>query len=484
MPRRSPASSTVGRPPFRKRATSPSSASRSASTSSGGATTPAPVSRISSAAAPSGGTAARIGRSAARYSKTFPESTPLPRPPASGIRSSSASESRCSSSAAARRVRDQLEPVAEARASPPTRGRPSGSRRRSARRRPWPDSASAVRNGRGSRLPKKLPVCVIRKRSPGVYSSPAKSSKSQPFEIVATRPRGSKPRASSAIASETQVIASAERATSCATPSLDLLLRADGEAARRGGAGARRASRAGRRPTSRRSRACTAAPTRWTELGGEVVSTTSIPSLPRDPDRGRDRGQVPAHVLVRDEQPPRGQLREHERAAEALLAVQLLGGLAPLRPEVARAVHPGLGRRAQVGVRVDPLRVVRREHVRLDPERGQVLRELERPLDAAAAGRREVERDEQQLHDVDASGLMLRSGRIEPVEREALVAVDDGELRVEVEAVAVDDEPVGAGGAAGSRGRRSGRTRGSRRRRSYGRFSSVSATWAGGAAAT
>ena len=31
-----------------------------------------------------------------------------------------------------------------------------------------PDSASAVRNGRGLRLPKKLPVCVIRKRSPGL----------------------------------------------------------------------------------------------------------------------------------------------------------------------------------------------------------------------------------------------------------------------------------------------------------------------------
>ena len=37
---------------------------------------------------------------AARYSKTLPERTPLPRPPASVIRSSSASESRCSSSAA------------------------------------------------------------------------------------------------------------------------------------------------------------------------------------------------------------------------------------------------------------------------------------------------------------------------------------------------------------------------------------------------
>ena len=142
----------------------------------------------------------------------------------------------------------------------------------------------------------------------------------------------------------------------------------------------------------------TAAPTKWIEFGGEVVRTTSIPSFLRDPDRRRDRGQVPAHVLVRDEQPARGEPRLDERALEPLLAVQLLGGLAALRPEVARAVHPGLRRHAQVGVLVDPLRVVGREHVGLDPERRQVLRELERPLDAAAARRRPVERDEQQLH--------------------------------------------------------------------------------------
>src|SRR5206468_8574150 len=71
------------RPPFRQRAWRPFSASRMPSTSSGSTTTPAPVSRISSAAAPSGGTRARIGRSAARYSKTLPERIPRPRPPAS-----------------------------------------------------------------------------------------------------------------------------------------------------------------------------------------------------------------------------------------------------------------------------------------------------------------------------------------------------------------------------------------------------------------
>ena len=130
--------------------------------------------------------AARIGRSAARYSKTLPESTPLPRPAASGMSSSSASESRWScSDLAAGRVREQLEPVAEAARARPTRGRRSGSRRRSAPRRPRPDSASAVRNGRGSRLPKKLPVCVMRKRSPRRYVEPV-----EVVEVGAVRDRG------------------------------------------------------------------------------------------------------------------------------------------------------------------------------------------------------------------------------------------------------------------------------------------------------
>ena len=73
-----------------------------------------------------------------------------------------------------------------------------------------PDSASAVRNGRGSRLPKKLPVCVIRKRSPRLVLEPV-----EVVEVGAVRDRhapgrcGSSARASSAIASETATIASA-----------------------------------------------------------------------------------------------------------------------------------------------------------------------------------------------------------------------------------------------------------------------------------
>ena len=187
-----------------------------------------------------------------------------------------------------------------------------------------PDSSSAVRNGRGSRLPKKLPVCVIRKRSPGVYSSPAKSSKSQPFEIVTTLPVGEKPRASSAIASETHVIASAERATSRATPpSTFSFARTAMLSERRCGC----ATSESRRSATHFAPVAffTAAPTKWIGVRGRGRDDDVDLVPARDPDRGRDRGQVPAHVLVRDEQAPRGKPRQDERALEPLLAVQLLG---------------------------------------------------------------------------------------------------------------------------------------------------------------
>src|SRR5581483_752916 len=117
-----------------------------------------------------------------------------------------------------------------------------------------------------------------------------------------------------------------------------------------------------------------------------------------DPDGGRDRRQVPAHVLVGDEQAAGGEPRLRRQPRQPLAAVQLLGRLAAARPEVAGPVHPGLRRGPQVVVAVDPPGVVGRQHVRLDAERGQVLRQLERPLHAAPSRRGEVERDEQDLH--------------------------------------------------------------------------------------
>ena len=86
----------------------------------------------------------------------------------------------------------------------------------------------------------------------------------------------------------------------------------------------------------------TAAPTRCTEPGGEVVITTSIPSWRHDADRGRDRGQVPGHVLVGDEQPPAEQLDLRASSARA--------------PPCRAAPPPACGRAARRSARGAPTR--------------------------------------------------------------------------------------------------------------------------------
>jgi len=58
-------------------------------------------------------------------------------------------------------------------------------------------------------------------------------------------------------------------------------------------------------------------------------------------------------------------------------------------------VDPGL--RGQLELGVLGAGYVGREHVSLDPERREVGRELERPLDAASAARREVARYQENL---------------------------------------------------------------------------------------
>ena len=137
--------------------------------------------------------------------------------------------------------------------------------------------------------------------------------------------------------------------------------------------------------------------------------------LADEPDRGGDRGQVPRDVLVGHERAAAEQPRLGRSAREALLAVQLLGGLAADRADVARPVHPGLRRHAERLVAVDPLRVVRGEDVRLDPERRQVLGELQGTLHASPARRGKVEADEQHLHPGDGTGARLAPwGRATP----------------------------------------------------------------------
>ena len=295
-------------------------------------------------------------------------------------------------------VRDQLEPVAEPEALGPLGvGRAEvadeaddGVRGRTPR--------SAVRNGRGSRLPKKLPVCVIRSRSTRRYSSPAKSSKSRAVRdrhhpAAAARARAPRPR------SRRQRRRPRPRS---ARPGRRPRARPAPSAGRRA-LSVRRcglATSESRRSATQRAPVArlTAAPTKWTELGGEVVSTTSMPS--------RRTIRIAAGIAVRFQgtfssgtssaaaEEPR--LGRRARRGPSFRAAP--GGPAAARAEVARAMHPRLGRRLELVVAVHPLRVVRREHVRLDPERRQVGRGLQRALDAAAARGREVERDEQDLH--------------------------------------------------------------------------------------
>ena len=112
----------------------------------------------------------------------------------------------------------------------------------------------------------------------------------------------------------------------------------------------------------------------------------------------RDRRQRPADVLVGHEQASPEEARLEAQPVGARRAVQLLGRAAAFRAYVARAMDPRLRRWLELVVTVHPLRVVRRQHVRLDAQLGEMGCELQRPLDAAAARGREVERDDQDFH--------------------------------------------------------------------------------------
>ena len=348
------------------------------------------------------------------------------------------------------------------------------------RRRRGRTRASAVRNGRGSRLPKKLPACVIRKPLAGRVLEPG-----EVVEVGAVRDRHDLARRAEARAPRRRsrrrrtTIASAERATSRATPLVDLAPSRARPAlsARRCGCATSESRRSATQ--ARPSPASTAAPTRWTELGGEVVITTSIPSSRTI--------RIAAGIAVRfqltfssgHEQPARGELapaRARARAPPCRAAPR--PACAPFGPEVARAVHPRLRRRRRSSSRWIHFGSSGASTCVSIPSAGRYWRELERPLHAAAARRREVERDEQHLHarrSYSAPCVRLR----DRVERVAVVAVDTVEVGRDLEAVAVEHEPVGAVrcGIAGRRSRGSSASS----RRSYGRFSFVSATCAGGA---
>ena len=119
---------------------------------------------------------------------------------------------------------------------------------------------------------------MIRNRSEGCRSIPAKSSKSEPFGIVSTGPAGWRSFTSAAIASDTATTASARFATSRATRWSPLsLARTSMLSARRCGCATTESRRSATHLTP--VAFCTAAPIRWTEFGGDVVMTTSICSF-------------------------------------------------------------------------------------------------------------------------------------------------------------------------------------------------------------
>ena len=147
-----------------------------------------------------------------------------------------------------------------------------------------------------------------------------------------------------------------------------------------------------------------AAAMRCVEPGGDVETTTSIPCSRTS--RIPAGIAVTAHVAFSSghDEAPQLQPRLRQRALEPSVPASTSRRLAAADADVARPVHPRLGRHPQALVAMQPARIVGREHVGLDPHRRQVLRELQRALDAAAAGGREVEADDQRLHGGDGSG--------------------------------------------------------------------------------
>ena len=208
-------------------------------------------------------------------------------------------------------------------------------------------------------------------------------------------PRGLSPRTSSAIASETHEIASARRATrraSCSFTRLSgtggsrvraaMLVRDDrisevGEPARSGRFLDGRPDEVDRPRRRRRDH--------------RVDSLSS-----RDPNRGRDRGDVPGDARIRHEQAASRHLRLDERAVEALAWRSSSAGLRAWA-QVPHAVDPGLGGSTRARCRGAPTSDPRAPARASRSQRRQVLRELQRALDTPAAGGREVHGDEQHL---------------------------------------------------------------------------------------
>ena len=254
-----------------------------------------------------------------------------------------------------------------------------------------------MRNGRGSRRPKKLPACVMRKRGLGAMLEPGEI-----VEVAAVRDRDhvrARPQRPRLLRDRLRRRHDCVRAAGHEPGhgTAHALLRLQ-----RGRVGAAvRMRKEGVTQVGHPARACEALHGGPDEMDGagrgrrqhDIDSLTA-----NDSGGGRDRRQRPADVLVGDEQPAAEEARLETEAIEAGCAMQLLGRAAALGADVPRTVDPRLCRRLQLVVAVHPFRVVRCEHVCLDAQLGQMGRKLQRPLDTAASRRREVERDDEHLH--------------------------------------------------------------------------------------
>ena len=366
------------------------------------ATTPAPVSRISSAAAPSGGTTARIGRPTAMYSKTLPERTPFPRPPASGMSRRSASESRCSASDSERGAYG----ISSSRSpsSSPCGPLPVGLAEVAE------EAGHDVEPRVGERLEER-PRVAPPEEAPGVREAePLGRRPLEPddvVEVAAVRDRHDGPaRAERPRLLGDRLRDARDRVGARGDELRNTLVRRR-LGLRRHGVGApvgvrdERVAEIGD-PAWPVARAIAAA-MRCVEGGGDVDTTTSIPCSRTS--RIPAGMAVTAHVAFSS---GRTRRRSCSRACVSARSIPSVPastslGFPPLTADVARPVHPGLRRHPEPLVAVHPARVVGREDVGLDPHRRQVLRELERPLHAAAARGRKVEADDQRLHGRDRS---------------------------------------------------------------------------------
>ena len=349
----------------------PSSASRIAATSSGGATTPAPTRgsarrRLRRAGRRRGSAARRRGtRRPSRRARPCRG----PRPPGSAAAAPpSRAGARATGGAGTYGISSSRSPRPRLSAHSRSAGRKSPTKRATTSR---PDSASAVRNGRGSRRPKKLPVWVIRNRGDAMVLHPG-----EVVEVGAVRDRHDRPvRLEPARLVGDRIgggddrvgVAGDERGDAVLALLLDpdepLLVAA---AVR---VGDERVAEVGD-PAARRSRASRRRRRSAPSCGGDVVSTTSIPS--------RRTIRIAAGIAVRFQgtfSSGTSRRRPNSRAwtparSRPCVPCSSSAGRRPRGADVARPVDPGLGRRLRARRRGAPTSG-RRERARASRSRAR-----------------------------------------------------------------------------------------------------------------